>query len=101
MNQNYQLAGHLQTTGWNPSFDVNAMNGYGMTPAEVAMQAGNVDEFKAITSHADFQPEKLGRVGLFLDICRRNSESHYNAVRQALQENFKFAPSARTFVKLD
>lgn len=87
MNCNYQLAGRLQTTGWNPSFDVNATNDFGMTPAEVAMQAGNVNEFKAITMHSDFQPEKLGRVGLFLDICRRDSESHYKEVRQALQEN--------------
>lgn len=45
MNSNYQLAGTLQTTGWNPNFDVNATNEYGMTPAEVALQAGNLNEF--------------------------------------------------------
>ena len=56
MNNNYQLAGNLQTTGWHPSFDVNAKNDYGMTPAEVALQAGNLDEFVVITSHPDFEP---------------------------------------------
>lgn len=100
MNDNYQLAGHLQTTGWNPSFDVNATNDYGMTPAEVAMQAGNLREFVEITSHPQFEPAKIGRVGLFLDICRRASETHYKALRQHLDANFKFDTSVRAFVKL-
>lgn len=100
MTNNYQLAGHLQTTGWHPSFDVNAKNDYGMTPAEVALQAGNLSEFKEITLHPEFQPEKMGRVGLFLDICRRESESHYKAVKQFLDANFKFDTSVRAFVKL-
>jgi hypothetical protein len=100
MNNNYQLAGNLQTTGWNPSFDVNAMNDYGMTPTEVALQAGNLSEFVEITSHPDFQPAKMGRVGLFMDICRRQSESHYNALKQYLDANFKFDTSVRAFVKL-
>lgn len=100
MNHNYQLAGNLQTTGWSPSFDVNAMNDYGMTPTEVAMQAGNLNEFVEITSHPEFQPAKMGRVGLFMDICRRQSESHYNALKRHLDANFKFDTSVRAFVKL-
>jgi len=100
MNHNYQLAGNLQTTGWHPSFDVNAKNDYGMTPAEVALQAGNLDEFVEITSHPEFEPSKMGRVGLFLDICRRESESHYKAMKQFIDANFKFDTSVRAFVKL-
>jgi len=45
MQNNYQLAGHLQTTGWNTTNDVNATNTFGMTPAEVALQAGDLKEF--------------------------------------------------------
>jgi len=100
MNNNYQLAGHLQTTGWHPSFDVNAKNDYGMTPAEVALQAGNLNEFVEITSHPDFEPANMGRVGLFMDICRRESESHYKAMKQFLDANFKFDTSVPGFVKL-
>jgi hypothetical protein len=55
MNNNYQLSGRIHTTGWNPSFDVNSTNDYGMTPTEVAMQAGNLNEFVEITSHPDFK----------------------------------------------
>jgi hypothetical protein len=100
MNCNYQLAGHLQTTGWHPSFDVNAINSYGMIPAEVALQAGNLSEFVEITSHPQFEPAKMGRVGLFMSICRRESESHYKAMKQFLDANFKFDTSVRAFVKL-
>lgn len=100
MNSNYQLAGTLQTTGWNPNFDVNATNEYGMTPAEVALQAGNLNEFVEITSHPEFQPAKMGRVGLFLDICRRESEDHYKALRKFLDANFKFDTTVSGFVKL-
>lgn len=100
MNNNYQLAGNLRTTGWNASNDVNAKNEYGMTPAEVALQAGNVSEFAAITSHPDFQPESMGRVGLFLQICRRESESHYVALKQYLTSNFTFDQTRKAFYKL-
>ena len=100
MNHQYQLSGNLQTTGWHPSFDVNAKNDFGMTPAEVALQAGNLGEFVEITSHPEFQPKNIGRVGLFLDICRRESESHYKVLKQHLDANFKFDTSMRAFVKL-
>lgn len=100
MNHNYQLAGRSQTTGWHPSFDVNAKNDYGMTPAEVALQAGNLNEFVEITSHPEFQPAKMGRVGLFLDICRRESEDQYKALKKFLDANFKFDTSVSGFVKL-
>lgn len=100
MNNKYQLAGHLQTTGWNPNFDVNAKNDYGMTPTEVALQAGNLREFVEITSHSQFQLSNMGRVGLFLDICRRDSESHYKALKQYFDANFRFDTAACAFVKL-
>jgi hypothetical protein len=100
MHNNYQLAGNLQTTGWHPSYDVNAKNDYGMTPAEVALQAGNLSEFKEITLHPEFQPEKMGRVGLFLNICRRGSESHYKTMKLFIDENFRFDTSVRAYVKL-
>lgn len=96
----YQLAGTLCTTGWNTSNDVNATNEYGMTPAEVALQAGNVSEFAVITSHPDFQPTSMGRVGLFLQICQRESESHYKALRQYIDENFTFDQARKAFCKL-
>ena len=100
MNNNYQLAGRLHTTGWNPDYDVNAANDYGMTPSEVALQAGNLTEFVQITSHPNFQPAQMGRVGLFLEICRRNSESHYKAIKQYLDSNFKIDNKSKDFVKL-
>jgi hypothetical protein len=100
MNHNYQLATSLKTTGWNPSFDVNAKNDYGMTPTEVALQAGNLSEFVAITSHPEFQPASMGRVRLFMDICRRESESHYKAIKQSFDAMFKYDTSVRAYVKL-
>lgn len=96
----YQLAGTLQTTGWNTSNDVNAKNDYGMTPAEVAMQAGDVSEFAAITSDPNFEPKSLGRVGLFLDICRRTSESHYQSIKKHFDQNFKYDPTHKAYLKL-
>ena len=100
MQNNYQLAGHLQTTGWNTTNDVNATNTFGMTPAEVALQAGDLKEFIQITSHPQFQTAKLGRVNLFLDISRQESEKHYQILKQYFNENFKYDDTQRTFVKL-
>jgi hypothetical protein len=100
MNNNYQLSGRIHTTGWNPSFDVNSTNDYGMTPTEVAMQAGNLSEFVQITSHPDFKLANMGRVGLFMNICRTNSESNYTKMKQFFDANFKFDTSARAYVRL-
>lgn len=96
----YQLAGNLQTTGWNTSNDVNAKNDFGMTPAEVAMQAGDVSEFATITADPKFEVQSLGRVGLFLDICRRSSESHYKAIKDYFDAHFKYDYTRKTFFKL-
>lgn len=105
MTNNYQLAGRLQTTGWNPSFDVNAKNSFNMTPAEVAIQAGDVSEFAAITSHPSFDAKNMGRVHLFMDICRRDSDRHYEEIKQYFEANFKLDPdrldpTRRGYVKL-
>jgi hypothetical protein len=68
----YELAAKLQTTGWNSQQDVNGRNFYGMTPAQVAAQAGNVEEFRAITSDATFDPEKMGVVHTFFKSAERH-----------------------------
>jgi len=53
----YQLADRGQTTGWNEATnDVNGVNDFRMRPIEVAAQAGNVEEFRAIMNHPAFDP---------------------------------------------
>lgn len=99
----YELAASLQTTGWNSQQDVNGKNSYGMTPAQVAAQAGDVEEFRAITTDAKFDPEKMGVVHTFFQICRTSSESHYKAIieyfQQVFLEQFKFDPDRKVFTR--
>lgn len=53
----YQLADRGQTTGWHEADnDVNGLNEFRMRPVEVAAQAGNVEEFRAIMNHPSFEP---------------------------------------------
>lgn len=59
-----------------------------MTPAQVAAQAGNLDEFKAITTDHNFQPEKMGGVQYFFNICRDQSEKHYQEMMKYYKEVF-------------
>jgi hypothetical protein len=57
----YQLSSSCETTGWDPSIDdVNGLNAYKMRPIEVAAQAGNDVEFRAIMTHPDFDPKGCG-----------------------------------------
>jgi hypothetical protein len=49
--------------------DVNAKNPYGMLPIEVAAQAGDVAEFRAIVDHPDFDPSQ-GRPHFFAKVGR-------------------------------
>lgn len=56
MNRN-QLADRGETSGWNEANnDINGLNDFRMRPIEVAAQAGNVDEFRAIMNHPSFDP---------------------------------------------
>jgi len=76
-----------------------------MTPTEVAIQAGNVSELAAITSHPSFDALNMGRVHLFMDICRRDSTPHYEEIKKYFEANFKLDPerldpTRRAYVKL-
>jgi len=67
---NYELAGHGSTTGWNSrTNDVNGENFYKMRPIEVAAQAGNLAEFRAIMLDTAFVPTGA-RVQHFANIGR-------------------------------
>lgn len=102
MQNNYQMAFRDQTTGWDPSCnDVNAKNGFGMLPAEVALQAGDIKEFSAIISHSEFKTESLGRVYTFLAICRHDSEKTYQAIFSYFLDRFEFNESIDQFVKIN
>jgi len=69
----YELIARGQTSGWNPAaYSVNAENGYGMRPVEIAAQAGNIDEFVAIVEHPEFDP--TGTRPLFFAEVGRVSE---------------------------
>jgi hypothetical protein len=53
----YELAGHGSTTGWNSKTnEVNGENFYKMKPIEVAAQAGDAVEFRAIMLDIAFEP---------------------------------------------
>lgn len=99
MTNNYKMAFSDQTTGWDPSCnDVNAKNWFGMFPAEVALQAGDIKEFSEIISHPEFKPESLGRVDLFLETCRFESEEAYKKIREFFIQKFKFDKISGQFV---
>lgn len=101
MKNNYQMKFRDTTTGWDTtSNNVNAVNWFGMFPAEVALQAGNVDEFAAITDHPDFKIESLGRVDDFLAICSHESEKSFQEIQAYFKKKFEFDKTTRQFVKL-
>jgi hypothetical protein len=53
----YQLVAHGQTNRWNPACNgVNTRNGCQMLPIEVAAQAGDIAEFRAIMDNPAFDP---------------------------------------------
>jgi len=75
MNQ-YELAGHGSTTGWNAKTnDVNGMNFYKMRPIEVAAQARNCAEFRAIMLDPAFESTGA-RVHHFADLGRLTGGIH-------------------------
>lgn len=101
MTNNYQMKFRDTTNGWDSSCnDVNSKNWYGMFPAEVAIQAGNVEEFAAITTSPDFKIESLGRVDVFMACCNYESETAFQEIRSYFKQNFKFDKSTDQFVKI-
>ena len=101
---NYEMAWRDSTTGWDSKTnDVNGKNFYGMTPAQVAVQAGNVEEFEAITTAPDFDPEKVGGLLMFLDICKRDNTDAYTRMLRYYKEvflaSFYFDAATRKFMR--
>jgi hypothetical protein len=107
MNRNfnsYQLSTAGATTGWNPrDNDINGVNLYSMTPSQVAVQAGDVDDFKQIVSHPQFQPEMMGDLAVFFNICRETVPERHKVFMEFFnndfRKNFDFDASRRVFVK--
>lgn len=61
----YELIGPHKTTGVKSiGSDVNAHNSYGMTPTQVALQAGAVDELTYILAQRDVDAGKRSRSNL-------------------------------------
>jgi hypothetical protein len=80
----YELAWRDQTTGWDAEKnDVNGVNAYGMRPIEVAAQAGDVAEFRAIVNDPKFDPSGA-RPCFFADVGRNfgayDAEKRYAAL---------------------
>lgn len=107
MNRNfnsYQLSTAGATTGWNPrDNDINGTNLFNMTPAQVAVQAGDVDDFKQIVSHPQFQPEMMGDLAVFFNICRETVPERHKAFMQYFLNDFRnnhhYDESRRVFIK--
>jgi len=85
----YELAGHGCTTGWNArTNDVNGENLYKMRPIEVAAQAADVTEFRAIMLDPAFEPDGA-RVRYFAEVGRlsggMDAEARYARLRPELK----------------
>jgi len=80
----YQLSTRGRTTGWNPACnDVNTRNAFQMLPIEVAAQAGDVDEFRAIMNDPAFDP--IGaRPRFFAEVGRNDPDDEANVRYQRL-----------------
>lgn len=108
MNHNrnsYQLHSAGQTTGWNPlQNDVNGKNTFNMTPAQVAVQAGDVDEFRQIVNDPHFQPEMMGPLGIFFTVCSEQTPDRYKTLKQffdtEFRPRFKFDHERKVFVRI-
>lgn len=57
--------------------DPNMRDRLSMLPAEVAIQAGNLAEFFAITSHPEFRLESLGHAELYMLVGLRTAIAPY------------------------
>lgn len=107
MNRNpntYQLSFAGKTNGWNPhENDINGKNMFSMTPAQVAVQAGDVDEFRLIVAHQDFQPELMGSLAVFFNICREATPERHAAFMEyfntEFRPNFHFDATRQVFVR--
>ena len=86
----YQLADRAKTTGWDEARnDVNGLNDFRMRPIEVAAQAANVDEFRAIMNHPSFDPNGA-RPFYFAEVGRGSgdfdAENRYRDLRPLLDD---------------
>lgn len=107
MNHNsnsYQLSSAGKTSGWNPhDNDINGMNFFSMTPAQVAVQAGDIDDFSEIVSHPQFEPEKMGGLAVFFTICRETTPDRHKAFmvyfNNEFRKNFHFDATRQVFVR--
>lgn len=108
MNRNrnaYQLLHTTQTTGWDPlSNDVNGTNFFNMTPAQVAVQAGDVSEFHQIVAHPQFEPEKMGSLAALFSICREHDPKRHKAFMEYFNNEFRrdfaFDASRKVFMRI-
>lgn len=97
--QEYVLTSRVSTSGWSIVFDPNLANSYGMSPAQVALQAGNLVEFQKITESPQFDPNRMGMLGVFFEICRCESVDAYSKIRAYFNtrflSNFSYSESTR------
>jgi len=63
-DNSYEVVGRRSTTGLDTlGSDINAYNSYGMTPVQVALQAGATDELAHILAQPGVDPLKEARSG--------------------------------------
>lgn len=84
----YQLTSQTTTSGWHSFLDVNAQNEFNMTPAQVAVQAGNLEEFIAITTDPAFDVTKMGTLAVFFAICKENDPIAYDKLHTYFRQVF-------------
>lgn len=77
-SSDYILSGTAITSGWNDAMDPNNRNSFGMSPVQVAIQAGNLVEFKSITESPSFDPNSMGDIGVFFEICKKESADDFS-----------------------
>jgi hypothetical protein len=80
----YELVWRDRTTGWDATKnDINGLNAYNMRPIEVAAQAGDIEEFRAIVNDPAFNAAGA-RPFFFADVGRKfggfNAEQRYAAL---------------------
>lgn len=107
MNRNandYQLNSYWDTTGWDPlNNDVNGTNHFNMTPAQVAIQAGDVNELREIVNHPQFEPEKMGSLTVFFNICQERQPDRFKVLVDYFTNEFRkqhhFDSERKVFVR--
>lgn len=101
-SNSYQLSCSGKTTGWDShDNNINGTNVFNMTPAQVSVQAGDVDDFSQIVSHPQFDPEKMGCLTVFFQICRETLPDRYQVFmlyfNTEFRKNFRFDASRKVF----